>query len=377
MPLRVSIEGSKWRKRPLLTAPLGLSWGFTAGASYRNPQVHASLTLGGYDTRRFEGKVLANIPFGSDISKDLVVRLQAISYDTIGSSPLLTDSVYVFIDSLVTHLWLPLEVCQAFERAFNLTWNSSAELYLIDEHVHQTLVSQNPTFTFTLASTNDSSQNVDIALPYAAFDLHVSEPIVSGAPQRYFPLKQAQNSSQYILGRVFLQEAYVIADYERRIFSVAQAVAGGQPGQDEWHLVGILPPGAEEPVPTSSELSGGAIAGIVVGVVVLLVMCAGLLIYLWRRRAAGNRKAAEEKASDDRNEKADEQQSRTLLPPPELDSQEASRYEMDHGEGVRQELPSDYKAGKKGGLALDGRRHEMDTLEVAAVELEASEAPPK
>ena len=149
-----------------------------------------------------------------------MVQLQTITYDTIGSSPLLADSIYVFIDSMVTQLWLPVEVCQSFEKAFNLTWNSTAQLYLIDEGVHTALLAQSPTFTFTLASTNSSSQSVDIVLPYAAFDLNVTQPIVADGPSRYFPLQQAQNSSQYTLGRVFLQEAYVIADYERHNLSL-------------------------------------------------------------------------------------------------------------------------------------------------------------
>jgi hypothetical protein len=36
----------------------------------------------------------------------------------------------------------------------------------------------------------------------------------------YFPIKQARNPIQYVLGRAFLQNVYLISDYEREAFSV-------------------------------------------------------------------------------------------------------------------------------------------------------------
>ncbi|RAL66809.1 hypothetical protein DID88_007592 [Monilinia fructigena] len=62
---------------------------------------------------------------------------------------------------------------------------------------------------------------VNITLPYAAFDWWAEYPLVQNAT-RYFPLKRASDSSQITLGRVFLQEAYLIADYERSQFSIHQ-----------------------------------------------------------------------------------------------------------------------------------------------------------
>ena len=44
----------------------------------------------------------------------------------------------------------------------------------------------------------------------------------------YFPLRRANGESQYILGRTFLEEAYVIADYERMNFTVLQAVLSSE-----------------------------------------------------------------------------------------------------------------------------------------------------
>ena len=78
----------------------------------------------------------------------------------------------MFIDSMVSHIWLPTSVCESFEKAFNLTWQADAQIYVIDDTTHDQLSKQNPTFKFTLANGSDeSSQTVDITLPYAAFDL--------------------------------------------------------------------------------------------------------------------------------------------------------------------------------------------------------------
>lgn len=106
------------------------SWAYSTGAYYQDPPAYASLTLGGFDELKIGGRSL-EVPFGADQSRDLVVWLDSIAYDTYGSSALLTQGVYMFIDSLVPHLWLPPAVCQRFEQAFNLTWNNDTELYLL------------------------------------------------------------------------------------------------------------------------------------------------------------------------------------------------------------------------------------------------------
>lgn len=67
------------------------TWAYTAGMPYREPPVYGSLTLGGYDDSRRSGQNSVSIPFGTDTSRDLLVGLQSITYDTLGSSPLLSS----------------------------------------------------------------------------------------------------------------------------------------------------------------------------------------------------------------------------------------------------------------------------------------------
>lgn len=258
------------------------SWAYTAGAVYKDPPAFGSLTLGGYDTTKFDADGLS-LAFADDEFRDLLVSLQSITYDTAGSSPLLSQEVNMFIDSMVSEIWLPVEVCDAFQQAFNLTFNEQGQLYLISEDAHRALKAQNPEFTFSLGQPGGiQNGTVNIVLPYAAFDLNLTEPIV-GNDTRYFPIKRAENSTTYTLGRTFLQEAYIIADYDRKNFTVAQALF--PPASISQNIESIIAPGVEEQKSDGGGggLSGGAIAGIVVGVVAGVVICLVGLFFWWRR----------------------------------------------------------------------------------------------
>lgn len=272
-----------------------LSWAYTAGARYLEPPVYGSLTLGGYDSARLNADTgNITVPFGADISRDLLVTLDSIQYDTVGSSPLLAGGISIFINSLVPEMWLPMDVCQAFEQAFGLSWNDTSEMCILDEGTHDALVAQHPSFTFTF-SESSSSATLDVVFPYAAFDLVAQLSLVNSST-RYFPLQRAQNETQYTLGRVFLQEAYGISDYDRREFRLGQANFPST--ADALDLVAIYLPGTKdeesEPAAASERtaangLSGGSIAGVVIGVLaaVLLVVC-WVLWYVRRRRQTRN-----------------------------------------------------------------------------------------
>ena len=152
-----------------------------------------------------------------------MVELRSIK--SLDNSDLLLQSIISLIDSELPHIWLPIESCQIFEKVFHLVWDSAYELYLVNDSLHNTLISQNTTLLFELAANQASSETIVINLPYAAFDLQLTTdyPNVMSSTH-YFPLKRAANQTQYTLGRAFLQQAYLIADYERSTFSVHQAV---------------------------------------------------------------------------------------------------------------------------------------------------------
>lgn len=203
-----------------------LSFGYTAGALYRESperdcqnaffsysmigfkKVLGSLTLGGYDQSRFTPNN-STFSFASGTT-DLVVGIQSIfSTNANGTSnSLLSSGILAYVDSTVSGLTLPIEVCQSFEKAFGLKYNQTNGFYLVDSALHTALLQQNASVTFTLGGTTTGGKTINITLPYSSFDLQLSPPVpLISDKTNYFPLKRAVNTTRYVLGRMFLQEA--------------------------------------------------------------------------------------------------------------------------------------------------------------------------
>lgn len=296
------------------------SWSYTAGAYYRLKSVFGSLIFGGYDSSKFKPNDVVFTMTGDNL-RDIVLYVRGITSTTAkGNTTLMSSPAQVFIDSTVVDFWLPVNVCQEFEKAFSLKADKATGRYLIDAATHDKLVSDNPNITFTLADQQTGGHTVDIVLPYASFDLNISAPFVNGT-SRYFPLRQGQNDSMYTLGRAFLQEAYVTADYHTRTFNVSQAifdvnaksrvvaipsdmpvpVSGANQGQTTGGgTVGGGGGNGTAVAPSDPKgkggLSGGAIAGIVIGVVVVLVIIGGIFFCCFRGIwCFGKRREPEEK----------------------------------------------------------------------------------
>ncbi|KAI0097220.1 aspartic peptidase domain-containing protein [Nemania sp. FL0031] len=273
-----------------------LSWSYTAGAKYRLKQVYGQLILSGYDTSRFTENS-ASFSMAGDVTRDLVVVLQSISYSGTTSATLLSDPIDIFIDSTDPNLWLPGDVCDAFEQAFGIAIDDRTGLYIVNETHHNTLLDSNAEVTFRLSDVTSGGEAVTIVLPYAAFDLTAEYPLV-GNTSYYFPLKRAANATQYTLGRTFLQEAYLSADYERGVFNVSACswVAGA-----EANVITISSKDSSNSADGSSSGSGnrgGIIAGIVIGALVGAILVVAAIIYLIRRERKKKAYAARDPAPD-------------------------------------------------------------------------------
>lgn len=271
------------------------SWAYTAGAYYTPKKTFGSLVFGGYDTSRFVPNDLT-IGLSPDISRDILVGVQSIKAD---EADLLDQGLITYIDSTIPHIWLPISACQKFERVFGLTWAPQLERYLVNETLHSTLVADNTTITFTIGSSiNGGGKTVQIEMPYSAFDLEARYTSINAT--RYFPLRQAQNETQYALGRAFLQQAYLIVDYDRNNFSVSQALFPDT-GVGE-HLVAILDPSQNETANSTSSAPRGhdgklatlAIVGISVGSVAAVLFIVAAAIFYFRRRRSALRSQLEE-----------------------------------------------------------------------------------
>ncbi|GAB1314532.1 hypothetical protein MFIFM68171_04742 [Madurella fahalii] len=222
-----------------------------------------------------------------DVTRDLVVALQSISYSGSSSATLLSSPIDIFIDSTDPNIWLPADVCDAFERVFGLTVDEETGLYLVNETHRNMLLDSNAEVSFRLSDVKSGGDTVTIVLPFAAFDLTAENPLV-GNTSHYFPLKRANSSAQYTLGRTFLQEAYLSVDYERKVFNVSACV-WNQGAQE--NIVTITSKdsdsaGTSDDASSSgnSGLSAGAIAGIVVACVVVGIAIVTLIVLLRRRK---------------------------------------------------------------------------------------------
>ena len=316
-----------------------LSFGYTAGAKYRQKSVFGSLTLGGYDASRFTPNNLA-FTFGSDDSRSLLVGIQAITADRtlIGTVTPLTSGILSFIDSGTPQIWLPLSACTIFERAFGLVYDPHTDLYLVNSSIHPQLTQLNPSVTFTLGNEVSGGEIVNITLPYGAFDLQASQPIYANATF-YFPLRRAANESQYTLGRAFLQEAYITVDYGRSNFSVQQATFQDPMPTEQIKAIsngttsGAI--GQAVPYHEPSRLNIGTILGIVFPIVTISVLIVTLIIGQRRR----DRKIKELEK---------EREMSLLKQPPSAESSDASDKKDGSGTSnannqgwMKSELPSD------------------------------------
>lgn len=256
------------------------------------------MTLGGYDAARFiPNDVSFNL--ATDISRDLVVGLQGIiSSESNGSIQSLLPSPHLtFIDSTVPYIYLPLDACRAFERGLGLVWNESYELYTVDEELHQSLMTRNPTLKFEIGQLETKGPTVDIELPYASLDLSYTADFGS-TPVRYFPIMRAQNDSQLTLGRTFLQEAYLTTDYERANFSISQCrfeepvgkkilpilsaklIASTSSSPNQTYLDGKVPPAP----PLNHKQIIGIVVGGLIGCIFFLTLYVKLYLLPRRRK---------------------------------------------------------------------------------------------
>lgn len=217
--------------------------------------IPGSLTLGGYDRSRFLAHNMS-FDFTSDSSTDLVVQLagiQGLSNKKGENSTVrfLSKPLQVLVNSAVPHMWLPEEVCSIFAAELGLMYNPRSNYYTIDEQTRAKNSQENRTFVFNLSPQKSTS--LKISIPWIAFDLGYA-PDDYDMSIRYFPLRQTIDpSDRYILGRAFLQEVYLIVDYEQRNFSLYQAQF-----KTEKDIVALGPTVSHPPQVSATRDSGGS-----------------------------------------------------------------------------------------------------------------------
>ena len=286
----------------------------------------ASLTLGGYDALRV---VQHDIKFSLDVNTKLpTVRLRGVTahVPSLDDAPAnwtsttqtlveMDDSITAIIDSSTPYLWLPTKVCERFAEAFDLTWREDLGVYIFSEGRQYIQFQENNSLSLTFTvSSYDNTDNfgqpldvpgvVNITLPATAFAHLLAYPfknVIQWGDSRipYFPLKRSTgqvNDNTYIIGRVFMQEAYIITTYDKGTFSLHQA-RFPENAASNYSLRTIERPD-DSPFPEFSgdEVQGskGLSTGSTVGIVLSAFACGsiiGMIVWCccWRKRKKNNK----------------------------------------------------------------------------------------
>lgn len=129
-------------------------------------------------------------------SASLTILLMILSLEfnlsrLLAPTRLLRRPILSFVDATVPHIWSPLEACEAFEKAFGITYDAAPGLYLVNKMMHRGLLARNVTLVFTIEVDTISPFAVNISLPYAAFDLQLTSCPNAPNATRYFSLRRA------------------------------------------------------------------------------------------------------------------------------------------------------------------------------------------
>ncbi|KAI1075554.1 acid protease [Whalleya microplaca] len=287
-----------------------------------------SLYFGGYDQNLIVGDILTE---SGDYTK--MISLRDISINVVdgaspwkfeslggllasGNSSINSGGIQVAIDGCSPYLSLPKSTCDAIANNLPVTYNEDFGLYFwnTDNAKYSQIVRSASALEFTFLG-NTNTKNITISVPFRHLNLTLTEPLVDHDIQ-YFPCFTG-NPNRYTLGRAFLQDAYVAANWNPSTWWLAQAPGPNIPpssiiellendkeikaSSNDWKESwsgswtalsadeadgsdAVSPTGTA--VPPSTGLSTGARAGIGVGVGIAGLIILGAITFFLRRRKA-------------------------------------------------------------------------------------------
>ncbi|KHN98006.1 Eukaryotic aspartyl protease family protein [Metarhizium album ARSEF 1941] len=276
------------------------SYGYTAGASYRNSV--GSATLGGFDAARLAmHDIVFTLNQTEGVPRPLIRGIEVSSSN--GSSwksatRILLNYNSAFtavIDTTTPYLWLPPALCDNFAKALNLTYNETFQLYtLTNEQYRQYSSNSNLAFVFSFSSMDnrdnfgdplDVTGVVNITVPVTAFVSLLSCPFMREAvgyndpAVPYFTLRKAPTNSTAIIGNAFMQEAYVVTKYDSGVFSLHQARFPSDPIADAKLTKINRPNNSPYPPPPDPNGGNGPSIGERIGIAVGAVACFSTLVF--------------------------------------------------------------------------------------------------
>jgi hypothetical protein len=317
--------------------PPGYMWehGLTSSNSFGmhigsvQPDLSGSLWWGGYDQNRIVGDVLSMTGGPRDGITLQDVGIEVVGKNTPfdfrsktgllagGGSSSTRSGVKVYVDGCSPYLTLPKSTCDSIAANLPVNFNKELGLYLWDTESpkYNEIVSSTSTLTFSFISKSNTSP-FKIRVPFMHLNLTLSEPLVQD-PIPYFPC-HVNSMNQHVLGRAFLQDAFIGANWHPDVDTwwLAQAPGPNIPltpsvvtigekngtiskSQNDWKASwdGIW---TDEKTPTeekdsttkpeksedeeNSTMSLGAKIGIGIGAITIAIGLGVGAFFFWRRR---------------------------------------------------------------------------------------------
>ncbi|KAK0618821.1 aspartic peptidase domain-containing protein [Immersiella caudata] len=324
-PEDIDIGGSRWQGVSILEQMKSQghiktnSFGLHLGSVPLDQK--GSLILGGYDEARVVGPVAAfEMVLGHPI---LFLNNVALGVETgahhftAEPAPIwqgdAVDAVAVQLggrqgniilnpNPAVPGIYLPAPTCENAAKYLPVKYDNNTGYYLWDtsEPHYEPLINSAAYLAFTFA--DHQARNVTIKIPMKLLNLTLDKPITQ-APTPYFPCHDVERVDGYWeLGRAFLQGAFFGVNFDRNFTYLAQAPGPAmrqsivRPYDSQGSPMISLPeeafvdswlaswPSAVATEPPQKSLSGGAIAGVVIGMIAGLGLIGGALFFFWRRR---------------------------------------------------------------------------------------------
>lgn len=294
-----------------------------------------SLTWGGYDQSRVLGDV-ESFSLANGAQNNMILSLFDVQIGVEnGSSPFNASSFTGLLQlngsneqptniiPNVPYMYMAPETCAAIAQHLPVVLSAYTNLYIWNTTDPQfDKIINSPSYLSFVFGTSGVGK-LTIKVPFKLLNLTLDESIAS-TPQQYFPCQPfhaSDRSNHYILGKAFLQAAFLGMNWQLSKFFLAQAPGPGaaaanlqpiQPTdgtiasnpiskfasswQQNWTPIAASSNNnasgaaatALAPAPSRLVLSSGAKAGIAVGVVVAVLALAIVLFVCLRRRKGGN-----------------------------------------------------------------------------------------
>ncbi|RMZ73479.1 aspartic-type endopeptidase [Pyrenophora seminiperda CCB06] len=217
------------------SATKSFSYGLHIGSAHHN--YPGSLLIGGYDKGRLVGSYTSfnAAPLLLDISIGVATGGSPWAFKEkkglLLSNTSRTTTVSALPDPRQPYIHLPGKTCEEIAKHLPITFDPQLRYWLWDttNPSYQTIITSPAYLGFTFPPAYGASLNVTIKVPFSLLNLTLSSPITQN-PVPYFPCQAYEPSSSavpYILGRAFLQAAFIGRNWNRQVSWLGQAPGPG------------------------------------------------------------------------------------------------------------------------------------------------------